>query len=649
MRTAGEKTIFDDPEIAGSREPDAASRAPAKPLSDRAQRRRRLATILCLSAYLVLGLLANLPVWLGGASHVLVCGGCGDSGQEVWFLASAAHAVDHWNDPLVTNWINFPWGANLMDNTSMPLAGIIGTPITIAFGPVTTYSVLFTLSFAGSAAAAFFALRRYVSWIPAAFVGGLLYGFSPYMVGEGLGHLFLMLAPLPPLMLMCLDDIVVRRRHRWWVSGGALGLLAGCQLLLSSELLAIFTLMAVIGLVILAVARFDLMRSRSPRVVASLAATLVVFSVIAAFPAHIAISGAAHISGPIHPVKALAGLATDLLGVVAPDGNQHFNLGLAATTNAWVHFASGKGLPVPDQGENGGYVGVPLLVFLLAGLLRFRRDPVVRFGAVMAFVALLFSMGSTLHVGGHSLAVPLPFRVLIKLPLLQDEVASRYSIAMWLFIALLAGAILDRGRLWWKEWRESSSPRHASSKATRHRWRMRRLAIVLGGAWAVLIGLSLAPGWPYPWQQEVTPNWFTSPAEQAVPYGSTLLAYPMARSPHTLGDVWQAIDGLRYRIPAGQGSFAHRTISATEKVFDHCLFNGLPPKLTPSLVGKMQRNLRIFQVFTVVVPSSMPNAACASSVMGVVLGRQATFQYGAYVWTRVPRLLAIEGAEGGSK
>jgi len=584
---------------------------------------------------LLLGFLANLPVWLHGPSNVLICGGCGDNGQEVWFLASTAHAISHGSSPFVTNWINFPWGANLMDNTSMPLAGLIGAPITLAFGPVLTYSVLFTLSFAGSAAAAFFALRRYVSWIPAAFVGGLLYGFSPYMIGEGLGHLFLLLAPLPPLMLLCLDEIVVRQRRRWWVAGGVLGLLAACQVFLSIELLSIFALMATVGLVLLALARVDLWRSHWRHVAAALAAAVVVFAIVSAYPLYVMLLGPAHMSGPTHPVKVVAGLSTDLLGVVVPDGNQHFNLGFAATTDVWVNFASRKG-PVTDLGENGGYIGIPLLLFLFAGALRFRRDRVVRFAAVMAFVALLFSMGSTLRVGGHSLGIPLPFRLLTKLPLLQDEIASRYSIAMWLFIALLAGTVADRA---WLRWNEPSSRKHAAAEVSRRRRPMRPVVVVIGSAWAVLIALSLAPAWPYPWQQDVVPAWFTSPAVQAVPYGSTLLDYPMAHSPNTLADVWQAIDGLRYRIPAGQGAFAHATVSATEQVFDICL-DGKAPRLTTKLIGKMRQDLRTFRVSTVVVPSVAVNATCASSVMGVVLGEQPTLQYGAYVWTRVQRLIS---------
>ena len=635
MRTAAVQTILDRPKVPSSRATGTVVVATGEPPRGQSSRRRHIVTISCLGIYLALGLLANLPVWLHGPSSMLVCGGCGDNGQEVWFLASTAHAIAHGQSPFFTNWINFPWGANLMDNTSMPLAGLIATPITLVFGPIVAYNVLFTLSFAGSAAAAFFAVRRYVSWGPAAFVGGLLYGFSPFMAGEGLGHLFLLLAPLPPLMFLCLDEIVVRQRHRWWAAGGVLGLLAGLQVFLSIEIFAIFALMATVGLALLVLVRAECLRSRWRHVAGALFAAFVVFVLMTAYPVYVMVLGPAHISGPTHPVKVVAGLATDLLGVVLPGGNQHFNFGLPATTNVWVHLVSRKGW-VADLGENGGYVGLPLLLFLFAGVVRFRRDRFVRFAAAMAFIALVFSLGSTLQVAGHSLGVPLPFRLLTKLPFLQDEIASRYSIAVWFFVALLTGAILDRARQAWREW----SSRHGEAgESSRHRSRMRRLVIATSGAWGVLLVLSLAPAWPYPWQQTLVPAWFTSPAVQAVPYGSTLLTYPMAHSPNTLADVWQAIDGMRYRIPAGQGAFAHPTISTTEQVFDICLA-GKVPKLTAKLVAKMRKDMHTFKVSTVVVPLLIGYSGCGSSVMGAVLGSPATVQYGAYVWTGVQRLLA---------
>ena len=55
-------------------------------------------------------------------------------------------------------------------------------PVTWLFGPVASLNVALTLGPALSALAMFVLLRRWVTWQPAAFVGGLLYGFSPFIL-----------------------------------------------------------------------------------------------------------------------------------------------------------------------------------------------------------------------------------------------------------------------------------------------------------------------------------------------------------------------------------------------------------------------------------------------------------------------------------
>ena len=168
-----------------------------------------------VAIYALLSVVGNATSWLHGASSWLPCGGCSDNGQEVWFLASSAHAATHLENPLRTTWINVPYGVDLADNTSMPLVGILAAPITWLFGPIATYNVVFSFSFFSSATAAMLAARRWVRWLPAAFLAGLLYGFSPYMVGQGHGHLFLLLTFTFPLMLIVLDEVVVRQRRSW--------------------------------------------------------------------------------------------------------------------------------------------------------------------------------------------------------------------------------------------------------------------------------------------------------------------------------------------------------------------------------------------------------------------------------------------------
>ena len=96
----------------------------------------------------------------------------------------------------------------------MLAVGIPLAPVTWLFGPVATLNVASTLGPALSALAMFWLLRRWVRWTPAAFVGGLVFGFSPFVfVNLAGGHLMTGVLVLVPLMVGCLDELLVRQRH----------------------------------------------------------------------------------------------------------------------------------------------------------------------------------------------------------------------------------------------------------------------------------------------------------------------------------------------------------------------------------------------------------------------------------------------------
>src|SRR5207245_5734111 len=104
--------------------------------------------------------------------------------------------------PSVTDLIFYPSGTNILwANADAPIAlAWIAAPITLAFGPIVAYNLLQTLALALSAWAAFLAIRRYVILIPAAFVGALVYGFGPYVMGQSYGHMALTFGFIPPLL-----------------------------------------------------------------------------------------------------------------------------------------------------------------------------------------------------------------------------------------------------------------------------------------------------------------------------------------------------------------------------------------------------------------------------------------------------------------
>src|SRR5215471_4541881 len=183
----------------------------------------------------------------------LLIGGGNDPIQTMWTLGWPLHALALGQNPWLTDYLDYPGGVNLMW-TPTPLApAVLLGPITTVWGPIVSYNLLMTLGPALSAWAASAAIRRLVPNHGAAFLGGLLYGFSPYVMAHELGHLGMVMAWLPPLVLLLLHELLIRMRWPATLSGALLGLVAGLQLYTSSELLATTALVAILGLAALLV------------------------------------------------------------------------------------------------------------------------------------------------------------------------------------------------------------------------------------------------------------------------------------------------------------------------------------------------------------------------------------------------------------
>jgi hypothetical protein len=278
------------------------------------------AIVLAGAAYALLALLAYRPILPFDNNHLPTCA-CGDLIQDVWFLRWTSFAVLHVHNPFLTNYMNFPTGVNLAQNTSMPLLGILSAPITWVFGPVAGLNVMMWLAYPASALACFVTLRRWVTWMPAAFVGGLLYGFSPYMVAQGISHPNLFFVPLPPLILLVLDELVVQQRRSARRVGIGLGLLAAAQYMISTEIFASTVLFAGIGLVVLSLLHREQIRSHATHVMEGLGWTAMVCGAIVGYPLYLAIGGPIRLANVAAHVYSSS---SDLLSLVVPDAKQRF-------------------------------------------------------------------------------------------------------------------------------------------------------------------------------------------------------------------------------------------------------------------------------------------------------------------------------------
>jgi hypothetical protein len=93
-----------------------------------------------LVVYLAAGVVATWP-----AATYLTAGhlpAVRDISGYVWDLWWTAHQVVHLGNPWFTRDMAAPAGIELGFDTTMPLAGLVMTPITLAFGPSASFSLL---------------------------------------------------------------------------------------------------------------------------------------------------------------------------------------------------------------------------------------------------------------------------------------------------------------------------------------------------------------------------------------------------------------------------------------------------------------------------------------------------------------------------
>lgn len=572
-----------------------------------------------MAAYAGLSVMVNLTAWIHGAGHTMIARGGYDPGQEVWFLASAAHSVAHFENPLLSSWINVPTGVNLADMTSMPLVGLLFSPITLLFGPILAFNAVMSFAFFSSATAMMLVARRWITWLPAAFLAGLIYGFSPYMVGQvSGGHLFLVLTALFPVMFLVLSEILVAQQWRWWLSGGLLGLLVVAQLFVSPELLIDALTLSVLATCVLAVANPRRVLGRLAYALKALAVAAVVVTPLAVWFAAVFLFGPGHVSGAIRLPGLVANLSTNVAGLVVPSTNQQFNFGWAHWADSLVNVGAPPGSIAPA--ENGSYLGLPLLVAALGGTVMLWRRPIVRVVAALGGAALLISLGSHLRVAGH-VSIVLPFELFTHLALLNSTIAIRWSLFVALFVALLVAIAAQA------VWTRVQTNERGMSRAT----------LGLSGAVVLLASLfALIPPWPNQSREVWVPAWFTSSAPLKVRVGSTLLTYPMSQNPNSFPMLWQAINGLRYRLAGGYAGPQTTRLGPVHDALVTCTRDPTLAEPPKGFVALARSQFHIWHLDTIVVPDNFSvNEACAVKFFTEVTGLPATRQHDALVWTNL--------------
>ena len=224
-------------------EDDSTYRAPDLRLSGQIFDRQTIAAFLSYVALSALifgrGLLAHpAAAYLGRGPDALA---------NIWFFAWWTHAIAHHLNPFESTVVWAPSGVNLAWTTTFPLASCLLYPVTRLYGAIVACNLAHLLAPPLAGWSAFVLCRYVVRHFWPAWLGGCLFGFSPYVLTSMIGGgLFMLVFSIPLAVWATLRRLAGESEARTFVAGLVLLLVA--QFLLSVEIFASATLFGAIAI-----------------------------------------------------------------------------------------------------------------------------------------------------------------------------------------------------------------------------------------------------------------------------------------------------------------------------------------------------------------------------------------------------------------
>ena len=373
---------------------------------------------------------------IGHLSSVYVSGG-GDADFFRWALGWTPWAIEHGRNPMFTDRVFAPAGVSLTWTAVVPGPALVMWPITKAFGSLVSYNLLMLLAPALAAWAAYLVCNRLTHAFWPSVVGGYLFGFSTYMIGQQASHVNLVLMFPVPLAVY----LVVRRLE------GSLGLIAFCGWLfltllalfsISTELFATTALFG--GIAFLLALAFGTDRGAVLR-------TMVITG--AAFLAVVAVLFVPYVlptlrNAPADPIRPIGPTAADGLGTIVP----RTDILIGGRT---FHELSGRFSA--RVREDAAYLGIALVLSVIGFAITERRRRETWALVAFVLIASVLALGPTLHVAGvpHGSS---PGAILTHVPILRNATPQRFPMYTALAVAVIAALWVARagGRFGWIRW-----------------------------------------------------------------------------------------------------------------------------------------------------------------------------------------------------
>jgi hypothetical protein len=467
--------------------------------------------------YLAIGVLVERSSLIH-LNSVCACTTNPDPSEYIWALAWFPHAILHGLNPFVTHelWAG-SGGSDLALATFTPAEALVAWPITAVAGPLVAYNIVAILAPVVGAWTAY-RLCLYLTRKPAAsIVGGYLFGFSSYELGQMLLHLQLSVTFVIPaavlLTLKRIDQAITARRYV-----ALMAVFLAFQLLTSTEVLFTLTCM---GALALSCAWFVAPAEHRVRIRQAVLGLMMAYGVMAiacSLYLYYAVS---------HPEVANAPISADALSFFIPTWITA--VGSRSFLSVSRSFA-GTGFP-GDLAEQGTYLGLPLIAIVADYLIRNRQHYATTVLATLLSVAVLWTLGDHLLIDGHA-TIQLPWAYLSHFPLFRFVIPIRVGVYTSLLCAVIASLWLAR-----------------RGPHLTHAWLLAGLAVAL---LFPNIRASL-PGSRQPLftARYVVPGFFSSDLyRRYLRPGEIVLPLPYGQNGYSL--LWQARTDMYFRLASGR-------------------------------------------------------------------------------------------------
>ncbi|MBX5467653.1 MAG: hypothetical protein K6U14_09230 [Firmicutes bacterium] len=389
--------------------------------------------VLAFLSYSLVAALVSYP----GVKNLFhwVIGDGGDSPQNIWNIFWVRGWLFGQHPLYWTRSLFYPVGANLAWMTLALPASIVAGMLSPLMGLLGSYNIAVLVSLGVDGLSVFWLSRSLNVSVLGAFISGLAFMTTPYLMGQMLGHLDL-LGAAGLAFTLGLFLRVLKNPRSSWMRYAWLGL-ALAFTTYSVEDYGLYALFACgLTAAITALLRYPAISWREVfRAWKRWALSAMVFVVL--------VSPLLYwlLFGPLHPVgTAHQSLGTpwvvDLLSFLTPDPWGFFR----QLAPVW-HLA-------PDLADGSGFPGYIVWVAMGVLIVEWRRldtatRQFVKLWGIGAAVFGVLSMGPLLHVDGVRLPVPLPEALLEMLPFWKDTLPERFAVMTALFTSVLIGVTVD--------------------------------------------------------------------------------------------------------------------------------------------------------------------------------------------------------------